>query len=545
MATTESKTKRCVIYTRKSTENGLELYYNSLHAQYDHCLRLIRSKSDLGWFYTGKTYEDAGYSGGSLDRPSMQQLLTDVQDGKIDVVVSYRYDRLTRSFMDFAKILEIFERHHVAFVSASESIDTSTPTGRFLPGILILIAQIERENVAVRIRDKMLSAKRRGFWTGGNAPAGYEIVDKRLQPDPVAGPVIHRIFRRYLELASGQAVAYELNKEKVVRSNGRPWRTQNILAILANPVYAGKLYIRQTGELVKGVHKPLVSNDLWEKVKELRKSRQLEKFSTPVKKRLVPLRGFVKCGSCGRKMQSYYTVKKEQKCYVYFRCRTGEELAQDKCPVRAIPAVPLEIAVTEEIVKYMSRDWFLDGLAGKDVRRRELYRAAFMKSVEFWKYIRDTELARFAELLVKEIVVYEDGVKIVFRRRFSKTPDGQEETVFRRIIFQSAHIYMVSTSERNGETVRGPTPLEVRVGKARKWVEMVATGEYESFEHIARSLRTYCAYVDTQARLAFLSPFILEKIASGELSVPSTTKLISDNWSPIWEVQHKVVGLDL
>ncbi len=197
---TEHRKLRCAVYTRKSSEEGLDQAFNSLDAQREACVAYITSQAGLGWKLVPDLYDDGGISGGTLERPSVQRLLQHIKEGRIDVVVVYKIDRLTRSLMDFAKLVEIFDQHSVSFVSITQQFNTTTSMGRLTLNVLLSFAQFEREVTAERIRDKIAASKKKGMWMGGKVPLGYRAVDRKLVIDEVGAKQVRYIFKRYLEL---------------------------------------------------------------------------------------------------------------------------------------------------------------------------------------------------------------------------------------------------------------------------------------------------------------------------------------------------------
>src|SRR6266700_7892108 len=212
--------RRCAIYTRKSTEEGLEQAFNSLDAQREACAAYIKSQAGLGWKLVSKLYDDGGFSGGTLERPALQDLLEDIKAGRVDVVVVYKIDRLTRSLMDFARMVEVFDRHEVSFVSITQQFNTTTSMGRLTLNVLLSFAQFEREVTAERIRDKIAASKKKGMWMGGMVPLGYDVVNRRLVVSQSEAETVREIFRRYLELGSVRLLMEDLN-HRGLRSKAR------------------------------------------------------------------------------------------------------------------------------------------------------------------------------------------------------------------------------------------------------------------------------------------------------------------------------------
>src|SRR6476660_266683 len=216
MGNKSEKLLRCAIYTRKSTEHGLELEFNSLDAQREACEAYIKSQASQGWQLLPRLYDDAAYSGGNIDRPALQNMLSDIKAGQIDVVVVYKIDRLTRSLADFAKLVEIFDAKSVSFVAVTQQFNTTTSMGRLTLNVLLSFAQFERELASERLRDKVAASRKKGKWTGGSVPLGYDVKDKKLVVNPAEAKTVRTIFTRYLALKSFQKLIDELNDKGIV-----------------------------------------------------------------------------------------------------------------------------------------------------------------------------------------------------------------------------------------------------------------------------------------------------------------------------------------
>src|SRR5947208_8988669 len=269
-----SKLSRCAIYTRKSTEHNLDLAFNSLDAQREACEAYVRSQQHEGWRLLADHYDDGGLSGASLERPALQTLLADLRARKIDSVVVYKVDRLTRSLSDFAKLIELFEAHKVSFVSVTQSFNTSSSMGRLTLNVLLSFAQFERELIWERVRDKIAASKRKGLWVGGPVPLGYAAVDKKIVVVPTEAEAVRMIFARYLELGSIRALADGLDR-RGIRSKPRPLSNGRTIGggrfgvgalahLLQNRFYIGEVVYR--GEVHRGEHDPILEPALFEAV---------------------------------------------------------------------------------------------------------------------------------------------------------------------------------------------------------------------------------------------------------------------------------------
>lgn len=286
------QTRYCAIYTRKSSDEGLEQEFNSLDAQREACLAFIQSQKSEGWTAARQEYDDGGFSGGTTERPALQQLLTDIKAGKVHIIVVYKIDRLTRSLMDFSKLVEVFDQHSVTFVSVTQSFNTTTSMGRLTLNVLLSFAQFEREVTGERIRDKIAASKQKGMWMGGVPPIGYDVKDRHLIPNEEHGQFIRMIYERYLELESISHLVEDLRRRQIktpIRSSmkgnkkGDCCMTRGALQhILRNPIFIGK--IRHKDKIYEGQHPPIMTEDLWNKVQQ----KQIENASSLRGTRRIP-----------------------------------------------------------------------------------------------------------------------------------------------------------------------------------------------------------------------------------------------------------------
>lgn len=268
---------RCAVYTRKSTDEGLEQSFNSLHAQRDACEAYVASQKHEGWVLLSEAYDDGGLSGGSMERPALQRLLNDIRSGLIDIVVVYKIDRLTRSLADFAKLTELFDTNGTSFVSVTQHFNTSTSMGRLTLNVPLSFAQFDREVAGERIRDKIALSKRRGMWMGGLPPLGYDGIDKKLIVNEREAETVRYIYDRYLRIGSIAALKQVLDDKGIVSkrrqfSNGKsmggvPMSRGALYQILRNRLYRGE--IAHLGEIHAGNHEQIINPALWDKVQEM------------------------------------------------------------------------------------------------------------------------------------------------------------------------------------------------------------------------------------------------------------------------------------
>jgi len=283
--------RRCAIYTRKSSDEGLEQDFNSLHAQREACEAFIRSQTGEGWRLRKAHYDDGGLSGGTMERPALHRLLADIEQGLVDVVVVYKVDRLTRSLADFAKMVEIFDAKGVSFVAVTRQFNSTTSMGRLTLNVLLSFAQFEREVTGERIRDKIAASKRKGLWMGGTLPLGYDVRERHLVINEAEAQQVRKIYQRYLVLASVRLLKQELDQQGVVskvrlsrkgsNSGGKSFSRGALYELLSNPIYIGD--IRHKKEHHPGQHEPILERGIWQQVQQ-RLSNAAQRGSEPLSK---------------------------------------------------------------------------------------------------------------------------------------------------------------------------------------------------------------------------------------------------------------------
>ena len=336
---------RCAIYTRKSSEEGLEMEFNSLDAQRDACSAYIASQRSEGWLELAGHYDDGGISGGTLERPALKRLLADIEEDRVDVVVVYKIDRLSRALMDFAKLVEVFDRNDVTFVSVTQSFNTTTSMGRLTLNILLSFAQFEREVIGERIRDKVAASRKRGIWMGGYVPLGYEVKDRKLIIKESEAAIVRMIFERFVAVGSATALARALVTEGVRTRRGRLVDKGLLYKLLANRVYIGDAVHK--GTAYPGEHKPIVSRELFDRVRAtLQVSPRMRAGSTRASAPAL-LRGLL-FGPTGCAMSPSHS-RKGDKLYRYYVSQSVIKRGAEGCPVSRVPAAEIENAVVNQL----------------------------------------------------------------------------------------------------------------------------------------------------------------------------------------------------
>ena len=366
--------KRCAIYTRKSHEDGLEQDFNSLDAQRESAEAYIQSQKANGWRCLSDRYDDGGFSGGNTNRPALQRLMTDIKAGKIDIVVVYKIDRLSRSICDFADLSKDFEKYGVSFVSVTQEINTTTSSGRMMLNILMTFAQYEREVIAERIRDKMSASRKKGKWVGGSVAMGYKAENKNLIIEPAEAEVVKQIFTRFLETGSPRMIVEELNEAGNFRRDGKQWNLSHIYRILSNRVYIGE--VEYKGEIYPGEQEPIIDREIWNDTQvRLQENDPLKHLRCKKQETVAVLKGVLRCGHCGCAMGPTYTKRKYRK-YLYYLCIADSKRAKHTCPVGRVAASEIEEIVLAQVQKILLSQTVQDCLVGDGLDQETVKRYA-------------------------------------------------------------------------------------------------------------------------------------------------------------------------
>ena len=467
---------RCAIYTRKSTEEGLDQEFNSLDAQREAGESYVASQKAEGWVALPDRYDDGGYSGGTMDRPALTRLLRDIEDRRVDCVVVYKVDRLSRSLLDFTKIVEAFDREGVTFVSVTQQFNTTTSMGRLTLNILLSFAQFEREIAGERIRDKIAAAKRKGMYTGGMPVLGYDSENKKLIVNPEEAKLVRHIFKRFVQLGSATRLAKELNgqgrttkawtTQKGVARAGRPWNKMHLYRLFNCRLYIGE--VAHKDQHFPGEHEAIVPRALFDEVQAILDKNWRSRANGSRTETPALLKGIVKCGHCGGSMGPTFT-KKNGKTYRYYVCIQATKKGWDTCPVKNVAASEIENAVVDQLrALFRAPDMIaatyraaveqaraevarlkgeeaalarrLEGEGAPDARVETESRVAEIRGLlrglrvsafeetevagalaqldPIWDELFPAEQARIVRLLVERVVLNEDGVQVKFR------PDG-------------------------------------------------------------------------------------------------------------------------
>jgi site-specific DNA recombinase len=519
---TSKRQIRCAIYTRKSSEEGLEQDFNSLDAQREACEAYVASQKSEGWIALREHFDDGGFSGGTLERPGLQRLLKEIEAGKVDVVVVYKIDRLSRSLMDFAKLVEVFERRSVTFVSVTQSFNTTTSMGRLTLNVLLSFAQFEREVTGERIRDKFAASKKKGMWMGGCPPLGYDIDSRKLVVHAAEAKTVNLIFKRYLDLGCVRALRDDLAAKHIVSKiwtstsdrahGGTPFDRGALYCLLKNRVYIGET--THKGKSYPGEHKGIVARELFDTVQERLASSRRRTLGKPSVPQEAPLAGLI-FDDRGAAMAPTYSMKPGGRRYCYYASRQA-----DGSSSRAISRVPAAA---------------IEGLLAATLGRLGLSSADREDSADLRSLVRRVEIGSdHVVLLLDRAAAFQrsrTGEAAGFRQRdliaHWRAKLGADE----QLVEEKEHLILtlpVRARFRGGKasflaaTGTAPNnrlpyaPLIKALAKAHRWRAMLEAGEVGSVEALAVRLKQERKHVSGILNLAFLAPDLTKAILNGE-----------------------------
>ncbi|MFB2594156.1 recombinase family protein [Paracoccus sp. p4-l81] len=407
---------RCAVYTRKSSEEGLEQEFNSLHAQREACEAFIASQRSEGWVLVRDHYDDGGISGGTLERPGLKRLMADIEDGLVDVVVVYKIDRLSRSLADFAKLVEVFDRNGVTFVSVTQSFNTTTSMGRLTLNILLSFAQFEREVTAERIRDKVAASRKKGMWMGGVPPFGYRVENRKLLVDADTAAHVRWIFARFIEIGSCTVLAREVDARGLGTPRGNRIDKKYLYRMLANRAYLGEAVHK--GDSYPGEHDAIVDHETWDKVHAILQESPRKRAARTRAETPALLKGLL-FGPDGAAFSPTHT-RKGGRLYRYYVSQTVLKHGAGSCPVGRVPAGEIEAAVIDQLravfrqPEIVAGTWKAartqdDGVTEADAR------TALQKLDPLWDELFPAEQARIVMLLVERVEIGSNGLNVRLR----------------------------------------------------------------------------------------------------------------------------------
>lgn len=563
----KSKGNRCAIYTRKSSEEGLEQEFNSLDAQYEACAAYITSQRHEGWHLNKERYDDGGISGGTMKRPALSRLLDDIEQNQVDIIVVYKVDRLTRALSDFAKMVDIFDANEVSFVSITQQFNTTTSMGRLTLNVLLSFAQFEREVTGERIRDKIAASKKKGMWMGGNVPLGYDVVDRKLVINEAEAKIVQTLFALYRgheSARAAQAAAKQRGLRTKIRQNkdgtirgGEPFNRGHIYHILSNPLYAGE--IRHKREVYPGEHDAIIDRDLWEAVQHQLASNQVNRRNGNNAKEPSLLAGLL-FDSEGNRFTPSHAVKNGRRYRYYVERSLITDLSNGESRGKRLAADEIETAVLGALVDCLRRpDRLMFGI-DKDQLAVRHYEQAIASAKRVADDLRRNDSNRRRELvtqLVERIVIGDGNLRIDIQREGVSSLSGlpsiedDDDPIYQievpiELRYRGAELKLVMTGE-GIPLRRRPDPALIKViVRAHDWIARLLSGEAASTEDIACQENLTRRYVNQLLRLAFLDPGITKSILEGTQPVELTAKTLSNRPAipQLWADQRHFLGFD-
>ncbi len=556
----------CAVYTRKSSEDGLEQGFNSLDAQREACAAFILSQKEQGWKAIDANYDDGGFSGGNTERPALKRLLADVALGRIKIVVVYKVDRLTRSLADFAKLVELFDAHGVSFVSVTQQFNTTSSMGRLTLNVLLSFAQFEREVTGERIRDKIAASKRKGMWMGGTAPIGYLPKDRTLVIDEPHAIRVRQIYALYLQLGCVRKLKAELTRlgwltpsrknRNLDLIGNHPFSRGHLYRILSNPIYNGQ--IAHKDAVFPGQHPAIVDADTWIAVQERLKAN-LQGHRTRVTAVNPSLLTGMVFDHLGNPLTPTHGKKGERR-YRYYVSRPLHENGPDAAPdALRLPAQELEDAVVQSLVRFLKNEQRLSELMGlhginQAVQVRSHLRSASKLGDEI-KGLNASEKIEVLQRLVSQITVHPEKLVIamnpaaLWEAGDAASDDNREaEPVLIEVpvVLKRCGMAVRLIVRATGHSERTPDPKLIGlIGKAHDWFAKLSSGQRDGVAAIANEEQVTGSYVSRVIQLAFLAPDIVHLIHRGEQPLELNARQLNSMVPlPIdWVEQRKVLGL--
>jgi site-specific DNA recombinase len=524
MTTASTKRVRCAIYTRVSTDQGLEQDFNSLDAQYDASQAYIRSQAHAGWTLIRSKYDDGGFSGGSTDRPALQRLLEDVQGGKIDIIVVYKVDRLTRSLADFAKLVELFDKHNMSFVSVTQQFNTTTSMGRLTLNVLLSFAQFEREVTSERIRDKIAASKRKGLWVGGMAPLGYDTNYRKITVNKDETGRVRTIFRSYLKLGGLNLLMTDLRKQGLVTKlrtlktgetiGGIPFTRGSIAHLLRNRFYIGEVAFR--GELLMGEQPVIIDRTLFDAV-QARLNDQVSNHKATRMKSEALLIGRI-FDDRGNRMTPSHARKGGLKYRYYLSSALLQGLAEHAGSIRRVPSADIEALVIKSVREHLELKASVDdrSLINDNVARVEVRPDRLLIELANAKH---TKRARSRKVL---------------NVPWHKSPSKRRREILLPDTIQPRHARPIRSETR--------ATLIASIARGRRWLNELSTDPMANVESIARRERCSVRQVNMTISLAFLAPDLVRAAIDGRLPRGIGVTRLRDAPAE-WSRQHAMLGL--
>jgi DNA invertase Pin-like site-specific DNA recombinase len=554
---------RCAVYTRKSSEEGLDQAFNSLDAQRESCEAFIRSQKHEGWTLVSTKYDDGGFSGGNMERPAFKKLMADIAEGKVNTVVVYKVDRLTRSLADFAKIIEQFDSKGVNFVSVTQQFNTTTSMGRLTLNVLLSFAQFEREVTGERIRDKIAASKAKGMWMGGRVPLGYDLRNRKLHINTAEAEQVREIFSQYLQLRTVPALMSHLIKAGIrskisvslggAKSGGHYWSRGALYQLLRNHIYVGE--IEHKGAVYPGEHEGIVDRELWNEVQEL-----LDQNRNGTRDGSRAASGSILTGLLFSESGARYIPTNTQKGgrrYHYYTSQAVIKGDKKDDPVGRLPAPAVEAAVAERIFRFLeSPTEILDAikqLDACDVNYDKIMKLARLSASE-WPRMPRSEKADLIRTMLQRVVVHENAIELLLNDESTiNALQGEQSALgigsrhmqtfslrapFRHVAQGKALKLVIGNGPNQSAASR--EAIAKAIARARFWYELIVQGRVSGLPDICRQQGLTHRYVKNIFPLAFLGPEAVEVLLNNRDGELRTLDSLMGKVSIRWDEQKAI-----
>ncbi len=562
------KRLNCAIYTRKSSDEGLEKEFNSLDAQREACAAYVLSQKHAGWAALPDLYDDGGLSGGTMDRPALQRLLGDITSGKVQIVVVYKVDRLTRSLADFAKIVDVLDSHGASFVSVTQSFNTTTSMGRLTLNMLLSFAQFEREIAGERIRDKIAASKAKGMWMGGNVPLGYDVKERKLIVNPAEAETVRLIFRRYAELGSVRVLAGELASLGIVSkrrqgaggvlAGGNRFSRGALYTLLQNPIYRGE--IAHQGKVYPGQHEAIVEAEHWKLVQDkLARNRQARALGATAEEPSL-LAGLIVDGE-GHRMTPTHAVKKGRRYRYYVSTALITEARSLHGKGLRVPAGDVEALVLDRIKAFFSSEQNVGETLSNFGLDAATLRSSMKKVDELthgWAALPSIKIRELVRSIIERVCVRVDEVLISLNRNeIARILVGEATRELSREQHETTELRAEAKLRRAGKGIR----LIVGGGRSAKpdrqmiallrnayaTREALMSGRDATIDALAQRLGVKRDYLSAHMRVTYLAPGIVKDLFEGRqpeaLTAAGLVSLCKD-LPHDWQLQRAVLGFE-
>ncbi len=572
---------RCAIYTRKSTEEGLEQDFNSLDAQREACEAYIQSQKQEGWRLVPAHYDDGGFSGGNLERPAFKRLLEDIESGSIDTVVVYKVDRLTRSLHDFAQIVEVFERNEVSFVSVTQQFNTTTSMGRLTLNMLLSFAQFEREVTGERIRDKIAASKRKGLWMGGLPPMGYDVEQKKLVVNLKEAEIVRLIYRRYLTHGSVHALKSSLDRDGYVskaridkhgrQTGGKSFARGALYKMLKNRIYRGEIVHKDRS--YPGEHTAILSEDLWGQVQQTLAENRIDRGRGRRTAEPSLLVGLL-YDDAGQRMTPTHTNKKGTRYRYYISQTLTTTSWKDNPRGRRVPARDIERLVEDRLTEFLANESALfdafQSVIG-DTAERMRYIDAAGDLAKRWQQlapaVKRDRLSRLihridlgAEML--SVSIYPCRLRLILQDSSEPRPLGTQSykppeprveseqtitlTVSARLKRAGMEMRLLIDGSGGGAQTKSDPSLCRLLAQAYRFQSLLLQGQGRNMKEIAAEAGVDASHFRRVFTVCFLAPDIVQAILRDRSPIELNAQQLSRNTLlPLsWDEQRSVLGFD-